>query len=539
MPAPGTAPANAGTRPLLAGAVAGLVALVVFLGAAELVAAAVGPESAPTIAVGQVAIAHTPNGIKEFAIRHFGEHDKMALLTGISVVLALVAAGVGAAAGFTRRRVVAVLAAGVLGAVSAASAASLPTGGPLDAVPSLVGAACAAGSFAALLRPDRRATPRAPRAHAEGLDAPLPSTALAARHAPELSRRRLLLAGGGLAAAGAAALLVGRSALRSATDAVASRARVHLPRPARQGPLLAGSDLHVPGVPPYITPNHDFYRVDTALVVPKLPTEGYRLRLHGMVRSPRSWSYDELLRMPLAEHTVTLVCVSDPVGGPYVGNARWLGVPLAPLLREAGVHPDADQLLMTAQDGMTIGADLRATMDGRPALLAVGMNGQPLPFEHGFPVRAVIPGFYGYASACKWLVDLEVTTYEAKKAYWVERGYSERAPIKLESRIDTPVSFAQLPRGPVTVAGEAWLPGIGIAAVQVSVDNGAWHDAHLAAADSVDTWRQWRWTWHAAPGSHTLRVRAVDARGRVQTAAGAGVIPNGASGRQSVVVTVN
>ncbi|MHB1930274.1 MAG: molybdopterin-dependent oxidoreductase, partial [Acidimicrobiales bacterium] len=281
-----------------------------------------------------------------------------------------------------------------------------------------------------------------------------------------------------------------------------------------------------------------FYRVDTALVVPELSTGGYRLRLHGLVQRPVTWTYQDLLRMPLVEQTLTLVCVSDPVGGPYVGNARWLGVPLGPLLRAAGVDPRADQLFMTASDGMTIGADLRAAMDGRPALLAVGMNGEPLPFEHGFPVRAVIPGFYGYASACKWLVDLEVTTYRAREAYWVPRGYAARGPIKLESRIDTPASFAQLKRGPVTVAGSAWLPGVGIRAVQVSVDRGPWQDAALASADSVDTWRQWRWTWHAPAGTHSLYARAVDARGRVQTSASTGVLPNGATGRQSVVVTV-
>ena len=533
---------------------AALVALLVFLGVAELVAVPVGPAAAPTLAIGEVAIAHTPNPVKDFAIAHFGEHDKAVLVIGIYLVLALVAVAVGAATGTLRSRPPAFAALAVLGAVAALSAATRPTGGPLDAMPSMAGAAAAAAAFALL-------TPRWPAGSASAADGdtserpgdtsrrPGAGAGVAASPAgvppaggsgtrPALSRRRFLTSGAALAGMGTAALVAGRSALQSAADAVSSRAAVRLPRPALRGRVVAGTDVGVAGVPPYITPNADFYRVDTALVVPKLRTEGYTLRLHGLVDRPVTWTYQELLRMPLAEQTMTLVCVSDPVGGPYLGNARWLGVPLGPLLRDSGVHPAANQLFMTSADGMTIGADLRAAMDGRPALLAVGMNGEPLPFEHGFPLRAVIPGFYGYASACKWLVDLEVTTYGAKQAYWVQRGYAQRAPIKLESRIDTPASFAQLRRGPVIVAGSAWLPGVGIRDVQVAVDGGPWQDAALAAVDSVDTWRQWRWRWSATPGSHSIAVRAVDARGRIQTAGRAGVFPDGASGHQSVVVTV-
>ncbi len=206
---------------------------------------------------------------------------------------------------------------------------------------------------------------------------------------------------------------------RLGRNAAKSRAAVRLPNPVGATPRAAGTSFDVPGLAPYTTSNQDFYRVDTALVVPQLSTEGYTLDLHGMVDRPATFSFDDLLGMELVERPITMVCVSNPVGGPYLGNARWLGVPLAGLLEKAGLHSGADQLFMTSSDGMTIGADLEAVMDGRPALLAIGMNGEPLPFEHGFPVRAVVPGVYGYASACKWLVDLEVTTFAAKKAYWL------------------------------------------------------------------------------------------------------------------------
>jgi DMSO/TMAO reductase YedYZ molybdopterin-dependent catalytic subunit len=337
---------------------------------------------------------------------------------------------------------------------------------------------------------------------------------------------------------GAAAYAIGREAVAKAYNATASRAAVRLPRPASSTAAVAGTGFDVPGLAPYITPNDDFYRVDTALVVPQLSTEGYTLTVGGMVGRPTVFSFDDLLQMPLIERTMTMVCVSNPVGGLYVGNARWLGVRLAHLLDQVRPRPGADQLFMTSSDGMTIGADLRAAMDGRPAMLAIGMNGEPLPFEHGFPVRAIIPGFYGYASACKWLVDLEVTTYAAKKAYWVRRGYSQDGAIKLESKIDTPSSFAEVKAGRVTVAGSAWHPTVGVRRVQVRVDGGPWHEASLAAVESVDTWRLWRWEWQAPPGSHTIQVRAVGNNGQVQTAAEAPVVPDGTSGRQSVVVTV-
>jgi DMSO/TMAO reductase YedYZ molybdopterin-dependent catalytic subunit len=505
---------RADIRRFLVGAVAGLVALLVFLGVAEIVAIATGPESAPSIAIGQSAIAHTPESLKAFAITHFGESDKSALLAGIYAVLSLLAVVAGGMAALTRRWV-GLAAIAALGIVSAVSAARYPVAGQLAIVPSLAGAALAVWAFAALVH-DRPAP-----AHASGA----------------LTRRRVLAMGGGYAVFGGVAYVVGRIGLQSAFNAVASRNAIRLPTAQGTSPQI-GTGFDVAGLSTYITPTADFYRVDTALVVPELQTAGYRLRLHGMVDRPMSLSFQDILAMPQVERAVTLTCVSDPVGGPYIGTARWLGTLLTPILQRAGVSPEADQLFLTSADGMTIGADLQAAMDGRDSMLVIGMNGEPLPFEHGFPVRMVIPGFYGYVSACKWLVDMEVTTYDARQAYWVPRGYSARAPIKVESRIDTPGQGARLAAGTVTVAGVAWHQHVGIAKVEVSVDHAAWQAADLAAVESADTWRLWRYDWLATTGSHVLAVRATDSDGVVQASQPAGVVPNGATGYDAIRVSV-
>jgi DMSO/TMAO reductase YedYZ molybdopterin-dependent catalytic subunit len=355
---------------------------------------------------------------------------------------------------------------------------------------------------------------------------------------PAPDRRRFLLTGAGVAAvavAGGAAgqVLLGRFSVAS------SRALVRLPAPAVAARAVpSGAMLRIGGISPFITPNAQFYRVDTDLVVPQVSPDSWSLRIDGMVSRPVEINFDQLLRMPLTEADITLVCVSNVVGGPYTGNARWLGVPLAKLLRSAGVKAGADQVLSTGTDGMTISTPLQAILDGRNALVAVGMNGQPLPVEHGFPARMVVPGLYGYVSATKWLTRLTVTTFAKQQAYWTQRGYSAQAPIKTESRIDVPKPLAQIAAGRVPVAGVAWAPHRGISAVQVSVDNGPWQAVTLAAADGIDTWRQWMWAWDAKPGLHSLRVRATDGTGAVQTAQETSPVPDGASGWDSVVVTV-
>ncbi len=352
-------------------------------------------------------------------------------------------------------------------------------------------------------------------------------------------RRRFLMAGAGAAALAAVAGGAGDKLL-SRFSIASSRAQVRLPAAAVRAPAIpAGTELNIPGLTPFFTSNSSFYRVDTDLVLPQISPEAWTLSIDGMVDHPLEFSFDELLRMPLTQTDITLVCVSNQVGGTYNGNARWLGVPLGGLLRKAGVQAGADQVLSTSTDGMTISTPVTTIMDRHDSLLAVGMNGQPLPIEHGFPARMIVPGLYGYVSATKWVTKLTLTTFAKQKAYWTQRGYSAQAPIKTESRIDVPKPLAQIKAGRTVVAGVAWAPATGIAAVEVNVDNGPWRKATLAAADGIDTWRQWMWTWDAeAPGLHTLQVRATDNAGVTQTPARANPVPNGASGWDSTVVTV-
>jgi DMSO/TMAO reductase YedYZ molybdopterin-dependent catalytic subunit len=353
------------------------------------------------------------------------------------------------------------------------------------------------------------------------------------------------------AAASTGAGLLGR-ALNSSSGrgAVTSRSAVVLPRPASPAaPVPKPAFLQLPGLSPLFTPNSDFYRVDTALVVPKVDATTWRLKIHGEgVARPRTITFDDLLQGragELIERDVTLACVSNEVGGPYVGNARWIGVRLADLLKSCGVRPPsqggpADQLVARSVDGMTIGSPVEAVMDGRDALLAAGMNGQPLPFAHGFPVRMVVPGLYGYVSACKWIEDIELTTFAAYDAYWAKRSWAQQAPVKTQSRIDTPKPFARPKRGTVMVAGVAWAQHRGISRVEVRIDDGPWQQAELAAGDTVDTWRLWTFAWQVtSTGSHTLTVRATDGTGTPQTEQRTPTVPNGATGWHSVVVSVN
>jgi DMSO/TMAO reductase YedYZ molybdopterin-dependent catalytic subunit len=351
-------------------------------------------------------------------------------------------------------------------------------------------------------------------------------------------RRRFLVTAAGAAVVAAGAGAAGESLLGRFSVAT-SRAGVRLPAPAVAARAVpAGAQLKIGGISPYFTPNGQFYRVDTDLVLPQVSPDSWTLRVDGMVSRPFEISFAELLRMPLTEADITHTCVSNVVGGPYAGNARWLGAPLATLLRRAGVRSGADQVLSAGTDGMTISTPLQAILDGRNALVAVGMNGEPLPVAHGFPARMVVPGFYGYVSATKWLTRLTVTTFARQQAYWTQRGYAQQALIKTESRIDVPKPLASVPAGRVAVAGVAWAQHRGISGVEVNVDDGPWHVARLAAADGIDTWRQWTWAWDAPPGLHTLKVRATDGTGTRQTAQERPPVPNGASGWDSVVMTV-
>ncbi|MER5476797.1 molybdopterin-dependent oxidoreductase [Streptomyces sp. NPDC002734] len=550
---------------------------------AELVAAAVRrPRSGPVVAVGGASVDVTPAAVKDWAIRQFGADDKLVLQLGILAVVSLLALGLGVVA--VRYRWAGIAGVLLLGCVGAAVAVGRPdSAGVVDALPSAVGAATGAALLSLLVGRLTAATvrvpagpagptgptgPAAPDAHAgpdsTGPDAsagpegagPRTPAAPAAPETPEApeapeaptgrSRRGFVVAVASTAVGAGVAGVAGRVLnARHGQGAAASRAAVVLPRPGSPArPVPRRSGLRVAGVGPFVTPNRDFYRVDTALVVPEVDASRWRLRVHGRgVSRPAVYSLDDLLRRELVERDITLTCVSNEVGGPYVGTARWTGVRLADLLAECGVRPPsrggpADQLVARSVDGMTIGSPVEELMDGRDALLAVGMNGEPLPFAHGFPVRMVVPGLYGYVSACKWIEDIELSTFADYDPYWVRRGWARRAPVKTQSRIDTPKPFARLGTGTVMIAGVAWAQHRGVDKVEVRVDDGPWQEAHLAAEATRDTWRQWSLAWPATRGGHTLTVRATDRDGLVQTAGRTRTLPDGATGRHSVVVTV-
>ena len=351
-----------------------------------------------------------------------------------------------------------------------------------------------------------------------------------------MDRRKFLTASGATAGVAAAAGFGGQY-LQDKRFSV-NTASVKLGKPSVKAPKLAkGTEVtDIPNLSSFYTPNSQFYRVDTALVVPQVSPQSWQLRIHGMVDKPMTLSFADLMKRPMIDHDVTLTCVSESIGGNYIGNARWQGALLADLLKEAGIQPGATQIVMRDVNGMNLGVATDPVMDGRMSLLAVGMNGQPLPQEHGFPVRVVVPGLYGFVSACKWVVDMELTTFGAFNAYWVQRGWSRQAPIKTESRIDTPRGGG-VAAGRVMIAGVAWAQHRGIEAVEVGID-GTWHQATLAAQDTIDTWRQWYYPWQATAGPHTLQVRATDKTGYTQTAAVHRPQPNGATGYHTVQVSV-
>jgi DMSO/TMAO reductase YedYZ molybdopterin-dependent catalytic subunit len=350
-----------------------------------------------------------------------------------------------------------------------------------------------------------------------------------------VNRRRFLVAGSLTAAAAAGAGFGGQYLQDKRFSVNTSAVKIE---PVKAPPLPAGASItDIPGLSPFYTPNDKFYRVDTALVVPQVSPASWQLRIHGMVDHPLTLNFSDLMKLPMQDHDITLTCVSDTVGGIYVGNARWQGAMLAPLLKRAGVRKGAQQIVMRDVNGMNIGAAVDPVMDGRASMLAIGMNGVPLPPAHGFPVRVVVPGLYGYVSACKWVVDMEVTTFGAFTAYWTQRGWSQQAPIKTESRIDTPKYGATVRAGTtVPIAGVAWAQHRGVEAVEVRVD-GTWRAAKLPAQDTIDTWRQWYYPWKATPGRHTFQVRATDKTGYTQTAVLAKPEPNGASGYHTVVIS--
>jgi DMSO/TMAO reductase YedYZ molybdopterin-dependent catalytic subunit len=361
------------------------------------------------------------------------------------------------------------------------------------------------------------------------------------------SRRKFLIAGGGAAALAATAGFGGQYLQdkrfsdpgKQLSGSAPSAPVVKIGVPGVEQKLLPkGAEItDIPGLSPFYTPNGQFFRVDTALVVPKVSVQSWQLRIHGMVDRPITLSFEDVIKRPMLDQDITLTCVSDSVGGSRIGNARWQGIRLADVLREAGIKPGATQIVMRDMKGMNLGVATAPVMDGRDSLLAIGMNGQALLPEHGFPVRVVVPGLYGYVSACKWVVDMELTTFDAFGAFYTKLGWAAQAKVKTESRIDTPKSGSKLTGGKVMIAGVAWAQHKGIEAVEVGID-GSWHQATLAVQDVLDSWRQWYFPWQATPGEHTLQVRATDKTGYTQTAAIQHTSPNGATGYHTVNVTV-
>ncbi|HEX7658006.1 MAG TPA: molybdopterin-dependent oxidoreductase [Pseudonocardiaceae bacterium] len=503
--------------------------------AGMLVAGFVGADASPFLAVGDVVVDHTPSAVREFAIRSVGTSDKTLLFLGLGVVLFVL----GIAAGLVSRwrawpGTLVLLVLGVVGFAAVLNRSDLGQLAFIAPLASTVAALVVFGWLHGLARAAARA-----RADTEA-DAGAGTRGWTETRQPTGAedRRRFLVGSVSVAAGATIAGVVGQAIGASAANTAASQRAVG-PLPTVP-PVPAGADFGALGTPRFVTANRDFYRVDTALTVPELTTDGWSLRVHGMVDRELTLSFADIRDRPLVERPITLCCVSNPVGGPYISNAYFVGVPLADLLNEAGVHPDADQVLSTSVDGFTAGTPVSAVLDpARGALLAIGMNGAPLPVEHGFPARLVVPGLYGYVSATKWVTDLELTTFAARQAYWVPRGYSAQAPVKTESRIDVPRGGANVRAGQVTVAGIAWAQHKGIAKVEVRVDGGPWQVATLSTEVSKDTWRMWRITVGLRPGSHAIEARATDDTGYTQTDAVADTVPNGATGWPELSVTAS
>lgn len=516
----------------------GVAAAAVALGVTQLVAAFFGPAADSRTAVGSAVIDLAPGPAKEWAIQLFGTADKLALTVVVLAAIAIVA-------GLTARLETSALpvgsiAIGVAGLAGCAAVLTRSGAGPLDVIPTIVGTVCGiivlrllvSGRFV-----DHDPEPWDPR------DGPAPDPA-----------RRLSLVALGFLALGAVTGVGGVVLGRKRSSVAGDRDAFALPTPARPAAPIP-ADVQPAGVdlPPFLTPNRDFYRIDTALSVPQVSRETWRLRVHGMVDREVTLSFADLQQFEAVEKVVTLTCVSNPVGGDLISTARWTGYRVRDILARAGVHADADMLLSTSIDGFTAGSPIDVMTDARDSLLAVGMNGQPLPTEHGYPARLVVPGLYGYVSATKWVVDLELTRFDRAQAYWTKLGWSERGPIKTQSRIDVPRAGADVARGPVTFGGVAWAQNRGVRSVEVLIEgpadlgddaasdqpSGNWQQATLGAAYSNETWRLWSFPWQAdQPGRHRITVRATDGTGATQTSQQAGVIPDGATGWPSVSFTV-
>ena len=503
----------------LAGAIAGLAGL----GVAGLAAWLIAPAGSPVPAVGELIIEVLPAPLVNFGKEVLGFADKPVLLT-IIVAAVLIICGLAGELELRRRFAGAALFA-VVAVIGLIGVGAQPEATINAYVPTIIGLLLGYMILSGLIRSLQQWRP--------------PDAVITEGEAGSAARRRFLgwtiLVGVGSVAAAVTGQLLATAS--SAVDT--AREKLKLPPPTKPTPgPPPGADLQIEGLTPYVTSNDDFYRIDTALQVPMIDPAAWTLRITGLVQNPIQINYAELTAKPLVEHMTTLTCVSNEVGGDLAGNALWLGYPIRELLGEAKPLAGADMVLSESHDGWSASTPLSALTDPkREAILAIGMNGQPLPIEHGFPVRMVVPGLYGYVSATKWVTSLRVTTFADDQAYWTPLGWSPRGPIKLASRIDVPRKSTIDP-GTVVVAGVAWAQHTGISAVQVQVDEGPWQPAQLAETTGPDTWRQWKFEWPATSGSHRLTVRAIDAKGMPQTAEVAPPAPDGATGYHSIRVKV-
>lgn len=501
-------------------ALIGLLAVAAALGVGHLVAL-LAPGSSPFFAVGDTVIRFSPQWLTEFAKTTFGTADKPILLGSMAVVIAIVAAIAGLASRRSARPGLTLVV--VLGVVGLVVVIFAPTFGPLSVLAPIASIVAGVASFLWLHRLATRA-------------------AVARTGGPQVSRRNVLI---GTAAVGAGAVVAGGGGVLLAPSIDDARARVTARLAAatltETAPAIpAGAAFVESGTPPFVTSNAEFYRVDTALSLPLQSEQTWSLRIGGMVDRPLALDFDDIMSRPLVERTITMTCVSNVVGGPYISTADFIGVELRDVLLEAGIRPGADQLLSTALDGWTAGSPTDVIMEpGRGALIAVGMNGEALPAEHGFPARLIVPGLYGFLSATKWVTDIELTTFDAAQGYWLQRGWGKFAPIKTQSRIDFPKGLSTQPTGRLTVAGIAWSQPTGISRVEVRMDGGEWQDADLGDEVNTRTWRMWRTDFELEPGSHTVQTRATDRDGVTQTEMRADPIPDGASGWPATIFTVS
>ncbi|WP_307080245.1 molybdopterin-dependent oxidoreductase [Arthrobacter pascens] len=485
----------------------------------ELLAGWVSPSLSPMTAVGGAVIDAVPPALKDWAIALFGTADKVALLAGMVLVIAAAAALAGVLE--QRKRFAGVVVVGIFGLAGLVAVLTRAQVTPNAVAVPLVAALIGMVLLRQLIR--RLQEWKTPAAETDDLPA-------------RRAFLQLFAGGAAVTAVGGMLAAVWRGAAAGISDA---RERLRLPAAQSGAPAIpADAEVALDGMQPLVTPNRDFYRIDTALTVPAIDPNAWVLRVTGMVEKDIELTFSELLAKPMTERHVTIACVSNEVGGDLIGNAKWLGWPVRELLALARPLAGADMVLSRSSDGWTASTPLDVLTDNRDSLLAVGMNGEPLPQEHGFPVRLVVPGLYGYVSATKWLTELKVTTFADDTAYWTPRGWSARGPIKMSSRIDVPRRGRAVTAGTVMFGGVAWAQHTGIGKVELRVNRGPWQAADLATAISLDTWYQWKLGIDLTPGQYEVQVRATDLTGEPQHEERRPVAPDGATGFHTIRVDV-